>query len=63
MLWSEANQAQARVSGARSKFFEIDTSRPFSIVGAHFKPGGGFPFEPSAGELPNYTAAFEDLDD
>jgi AraC-like DNA-binding protein len=32
------------VAGARSRFVELDTSRPFSAIGIHFKPGGGSPF-------------------
>jgi AraC-like DNA-binding protein len=32
------------VVGARSEFLALDTSRPFSAIGIHFKPGGGFPF-------------------
>jgi AraC-like DNA-binding protein len=40
------------VSGVRSEFALLDTSRPFSAIGVHFKPGGGFPFfAPPAGEL------------
>jgi AraC-like DNA-binding protein len=42
------------VVGARSEFLMLPTSRPFSVIGVHFKPGGGFPFfgVPS-GELHN----------
>jgi AraC-like DNA-binding protein len=32
------------IAGARSEFTLLDTSEPFSAVGVHFKPGGGFPF-------------------
>lgn len=32
------------VVGARSEFLALDTSRPFSVIGVHFRPGGGFPF-------------------
>lgn len=32
------------VSGAHSTYFLLDTSSPFSVVAASFKPGGGFPF-------------------
>jgi AraC-like DNA-binding protein len=42
------------VSGARSEAVTLDTSRPFSAIGAHFRPGGGFPFFPlPASELHN----------
>src|SRR5438874_3364534 len=37
-------RASSAVAGARSHFLELDTSRPFSAVGVHFKPGGGAPF-------------------
>jgi AraC-like DNA-binding protein len=37
--------ARARTSRVRlSKFVVLDTSTPFSVIGAHFKPGGSFPF-------------------
>jgi AraC-like DNA-binding protein len=32
------------VGGPRSEFLMLDTSRPFSAIGVHFRPGGGFPF-------------------
>jgi AraC-like DNA-binding protein len=32
------------VAGARSEFQMLDTSRAFSVIGAHFRPGGGSPF-------------------
>src|SRR5262245_33970686 len=32
------------LSGVQSSFTVLDTSTPFSMIGAHFKPGGGFPF-------------------
>jgi AraC-like DNA-binding protein len=34
----------ASVAGARSTSLTLDTSRPFSVIAVHFKPGGGFPF-------------------
>jgi len=38
--------------GAQSQFFVIDTAQQASVVGAHFKPGGAFPFfKLPAGEL------------
>jgi len=30
--------------GAQTQSTILDTSRPFSVMGVHFKPGGGFPF-------------------
>jgi AraC-like DNA-binding protein len=40
------------VSGAHSRFTILDTSRPLTLIGVRFKPGGGFPFfGPPAGEL------------
>src|SRR5688572_16078539 len=48
------NRTGSGISGARSEFAVLDTSRPCSMIGAHFKPGGGFPFfSPPAGELQN----------
>jgi AraC-like DNA-binding protein len=35
---------EAVVAGPYSRFFVLDTSRPVSVVGVHFKPGGAFPF-------------------
>ena len=32
------------VSGVQSEFIVIDTANQASILGVHFKPGGGFPF-------------------
>ena len=37
-------RAAGGIAGARSEFLELDTSRPFSAIGVHFKPGGGSPF-------------------
>ena len=50
----EDNRTGSGISGARSEFAVLDTSRPFSVIGAHFKAGGGFPFfSPPADELQN----------
>jgi methylphosphotriester-DNA--protein-cysteine methyltransferase len=50
----EDHRTGSGISGARSEFGILDTSGPFSAIGAHFKPGGGFPFcSPPAGELQN----------
>ena len=38
------DRTNATVSGAASRFFVLDTSRPRTLIAAHFKPGGGFPF-------------------
>ena len=37
-------RASCSLSGAGSRFFVLDTSRPRTLIAAHFKPGGGFPF-------------------
>jgi AraC-like DNA-binding protein len=37
-------RASSSIVGARSDCVELDTSRPFSAIGVHFKPGGGLPF-------------------
>src|SRR5436853_33994 len=39
-----ANGHACTVQGPRSDCIELDTSRPFSAIGVHFKPGGGIPF-------------------
>jgi AraC-like DNA-binding protein len=39
-----AGRVASGVVGARSEFLVLDTSRPFSVIGVHFRPGGGFPF-------------------
>lgn len=48
------------VVGARSEFLALDTSRPFSAIGVHFRPGGGSPFLgiPS-GELHNRNVTLD----
>lgn len=50
------------VVGAHSEFFVIDTAGQYSVVGAHFKPGGAFPFIGlPASELHNALVSLEDL--
>jgi AraC-like DNA-binding protein len=57
-----SGRALSGVSGARSKVFLLDTSLPFSAIGIHFRPGGGFPFFPiPVGELHNQTVALDTL--
>src|SRR5258708_38845266 len=43
-LHERAGSFDALVAGPHSRFFVLDTSRPSSIIGVHFKPGGAFPF-------------------
>jgi AraC-like DNA-binding protein len=53
-------RARGGVTGARSEFVALDTSRPFSAIGVHFRPGGGFPFfGVPAGELHNRSVALD----
>ena len=40
----EDDRMGSGLSGVQSSFTVLDTSRPFSMIGAHFKPGGSFPF-------------------
>jgi AraC-like DNA-binding protein len=48
------------ISGARSEFLLLDTSRPFTMIGVAFKPGGGFPFVGlPAGELHNLSVPLD----
>jgi AraC-like DNA-binding protein len=35
---------EAIVAGPHSRFFVLDTSRPASVIGVHFKPSGAFAF-------------------
>jgi hypothetical protein len=34
----------ASIVGAHSEYFVIDTAEQREVMGAHFKPGGAFPF-------------------
>ena len=38
------DDARGTLIGAHATPFVLDTSRPTAILGAHFKPGGAFPF-------------------
>jgi AraC-like DNA-binding protein len=50
----------AGLMGPRSEFLALDTSRPFSAIGVHFRPGGGFPFFGVPGcELHNRSVTLE----
>ena len=40
----EDRRAGCSLMGAQTQFTILDTSRPFSVMGVHFKPGGAFPF-------------------
>ena len=57
-----SGRALSGVSGARSKAFLLDTSLPFSAIGIHFRPGGGFPFFGiPVGELHNQMVSLDTL--
>jgi AraC-like DNA-binding protein len=52
----------AVASGARTESFVLDTSRPMSLIGVRFKPGGGFPFfGVPAGELQDQSISLDTL--
>jgi AraC-like DNA-binding protein len=54
--------ARAMVSGAHSRYFLLDTSKPFSAVAVSFKAGGGYPFFGlPAGELQNLIVPLDAL--
>ena len=56
----EHGQAGNTVSGACTRSFVLNTSRPLSLVGVRFKPGGGFPFFGlPAGELQDLSVSLE----
>lgn len=53
---------EAVVCGPHSRFFTLDTSQPTSVIGAHFKPSGAFPFLAlPIDELRNQHVALEAL--
>jgi len=48
------------LSGARTRSFVLDTSRPLSLIGVCFRPAGGFPFvNGHAGELQNLAVSLD----
>ncbi len=50
------------LSGAYTRTFVLDTSRPLSLIGVCFKPGGGFPFFAGpAGELQDLSIPLDSL--
>jgi AraC-like DNA-binding protein len=50
------------LSGARARYFVLDTSRPLSLLGVSFRPGGSFPFSGGhAGELQDLSVPLETL--
>jgi AraC-like DNA-binding protein len=58
----DGGRASAIVSGAHSRFFLLDTLKPFSAIGVGFKAGGGFPFFGlPAGELHNLVVPLDAL--
>jgi AraC-like DNA-binding protein len=40
----EGGETADVLSGARTRSFILDTSKPLTLMGVSFKPGGGFPF-------------------
>ena len=62
VILGEHADTGAVVSGAHSETFLLDTARPMSVLGVHFKPGGAFPFLGlPAGELHNAHVALDGL--
>lgn len=50
------------LSGARTRSFVLNTSRPLNLMGVSFKPGGGFPFfDGPAGELQDLSVPLDVL--
>jgi len=65
-IYDSASDESARtipgslVAGARSEYAVIDAPNQTSLIGVHFKPGGGFPFfRLPAGELHNTTVSLD----
>jgi hypothetical protein len=55
-----AGRTRSSIAGPRPTFLELDTSRPFSAVGIHFKPDGASPFfGVPMSELENHTVALD----
>jgi AraC-like DNA-binding protein len=40
----EDGRPRCAVAGPRLRYVRVDTARPFTAVGVHFRPGGGWPF-------------------
>ncbi len=58
----ERGQARDVLSGASTRPFVLDTSKPLSLIGVCFKAGGGFPFfDGPAGELQNLSVSLDTL--
>jgi AraC-like DNA-binding protein len=56
----EDGRMGAGLAGAQSSYVVLDTSTPFSLIGAHFKPGGSFPFfRMPAGEFQDLQVSLE----
>jgi AraC-like DNA-binding protein len=48
------------LAGASTRSFLLDTSKPLSLMGARFRPGGGFPlFDGPAGELQDLSVPLD----
>lgn len=57
-----ASRGSAVVCGAHTRQFLIETASRRRVAGAHFKPGGGYPFvRPPAGELRDEHLSLDDL--
>jgi AraC-like DNA-binding protein len=58
----ERGQMSDVLSGARTRSFILDTSKPLSVIGVSFKPGGGFPFfDGPAAELQDLNVDLDTL--
>lgn len=55
------DEGEPAFAGARSEFFTLPTTAMRSVIGAHFHPGGAFPFlGMPAGELQDLNIAMDD---
>jgi AraC-like DNA-binding protein len=62
VLSLDGGRGRDTVSGAQCRFTILDTSRPLSLMGVRFRPGGGFPFFAiPAGELQNLSVPLDTL--
>ncbi|MGH8256269.1 MAG: DUF6597 domain-containing transcriptional factor [Steroidobacteraceae bacterium] len=61
-LDARAQAAADILSGARTRSFVLDTSKPLSLIGVNFRPGGSFPFSGgSAAESENLSVPLDAL--
>jgi AraC-like DNA-binding protein len=62
MNLDERGREHGVLSGIRTRSLVLDTSKPLSLIGVCFKPGGGFPFfAASAAELQDLSVSVDTI--